>query len=427
MKIAVVGTGYVGLTTGVCFASMGHDVWCLDNDLEKIRRLRNGSPHIHEPGLVDLFNKAINEGRLNFSSDSHEVITPSEFIFLCLPTPSLVTGEADIGALTQFVKANADLFSSGSILVNKSTAPISTTRLLSDLVHEKGVDVVANPEFLREGHAINDFLHPDRVVIGCQSVAAGQRVKSVYAPMQARTIVTSWESAETIKYMANGFLALKLTFINQVAGFCESVSADVREVINGLTLDKRIGEHFMQPGPGWGGSCFPKDTKSLVYMGRKTGFPMTLMESVSHENERHIDRLISVICDRVKLLGLDNARLGVLGLSFKADTDDVRESPAVRICRGLTRSSIQLQIYDPFASEVPDLEKYRVQSIDQALLGSDALVVATEWPEFTQLSPDFCRQHMRGRTIFDLRYLLDRNRFRDSEFSLYSYGVPDEM
>ncbi len=421
-KIAIVGTGYVGLTTGVCLAELGHSVTCVDKDYEKVDRLSSGECVIFEDQLEQILRSNLQYGRISFTTDLLDACRESDFVFLCLPTPENEDGSADLSTLLDVARNLRGQLKSGTCLVIKSTVPVKSSEKVSEIIADPNVAVVSNPEFLREGTAVLDFMSPDRIIIGSSDHSAAERVAALYLKLQAPIVITDCASAEAIKYLSNAFLAVKLSFVNEAAQLCDALGADVLQVMKGLSFDSRIGAKFLQPGPGWGGSCFPKDTQSLIKVARSAGRPVSVVEAASLANDKHIADLV----DRVKLhlpLGSVNAsRIGVLGLTFKAGTDDLRESPALRIVNDLFPTCAEIVGYDPQARSVEFGKLSRAETIHQAINGVDVLIVLTEWDEFRQLEPQTVKKLMRGSIIFDFRYILDEESFRHFGLSVISVG-----
>jgi UDPglucose 6-dehydrogenase len=328
--IAVIGTGYVGLTTGACFSRLGHTVVCVDIDESKIARLRKGEIPIHEPGLEELVRDSVQAGRLTFTTDVEGAVSGAEFAYLCVPTPQGSDGSADLTYLIAAAEQIGPHLPAEAVVVNKSTVPVGSTRTVEQALGRSDLFVVSNPEFLREGSAVHDFLNPDRVVIGSDDQSAAIRVASLYIGVPAPLMVTDPASAETIKYASNAFLAMKLSYVNAIAALCEAVGADADAVMLGMGYDSRIGNKFLRPGPGWGGSCFPKDTKALHFLSSQAGYSFDLLDSVLDINAAQFDRVTAKITAAAGG-SLDGVRVGVWGLTFKANTDDRRDSPAVEI------------------------------------------------------------------------------------------------
>ncbi|HTF54355.1 MAG TPA: UDP-glucose/GDP-mannose dehydrogenase family protein, partial [Pseudonocardia sp.] len=352
-RIAVIGAGYVGLTTGACLASLGHRVVCADVDAEKIARLRDGDVDILEPGLTELVAEGMAAGRLSFVLGAREAIAPVgaveepvEVMFLCVPTPMGEGGAADLAAVEAVAHEVRDLLPRGCVVVNKSTVPVGTAARTRQLLGRRDVAVVSNPEFLREGSAVHDFLNPDRIVVGCDQQDAAERVAALYSRLGAPTLLTDAASAELVKYAANCFLAMKLSYVNAMAELCERLGADVQEVTEGMGYDRRIGQAFLKPGPGWGGSCLPKDTHALMQICDAAGFEFPLLDASLQTNQRQSGRMVAKV--RAAVGGsLAGKRIGLLGLTFKAGTDDLRDSPALAVAAGLLAEGAELTGFDP--------------------------------------------------------------------------------
>jgi UDPglucose 6-dehydrogenase len=418
-KIAVIGTGYVGLTTGACFAHLGHDVICADIVPEKIDRLRNGDVPIHEAGLTELVQEGIDTGRLSFVLGAEHAVGDAEFIYLCVPTPQSADGSADLSYLQSAAAEISPHLQPGAVVVNKSTVPVGSTRLVEQAMRRSDIPVVSNPEFLREGTAVDDFLNPDRVVIGADDQAAAGRVAALYLGVRAPVMVTDPASAETCKYAANAFLATKLSFTNAIAAVCEAVGADVNDVLLGMGYDHRIGHEFLRPGPGWGGSCFPKDSRAIISIAEDAGYDFALMRGVVTVNDEQFDRVVRKVGSVVPLEG---ATIALLGLAFKAGTDDTRESPALAVARRLVAAGATVRGYDPAVTEV-DIEGLEV--VDDAYAaceGANALVIATEWDDFKWLDLDKIADAMADKHIVDARNLLDRGAVKRRGFSYQGVG-----
>jgi UDPglucose 6-dehydrogenase len=427
--IAVVGGGYVGLTTAGCFARLGHDVVCGDVDGEKVARLSKGEVPILEEGLPSLVADGLASRRLNFVVGAAEAARAAEFVFLCVPTPPGPDGGADMSIIEDVVREIAPVLRPGSVVITKSTVPVGSTALVERLLGESGVPagsvgVASNPEFLREGTAVRDFLQPDRVVIGCQDTAVAVRVSELYRKLQAPILVTDAASAELIKYASNAFLAAKVSFVNEIANLCEAVSADVREVALGIGYDPRIGFEFLHPGPGFGGSCLPKDVAELLHRSGEAGYDFRLLAAVADVNRLQYQRVVDKI--RGALGGeLRGAQIGLWGLTFKANTDDVRDSPALAVASSLTAEGAGVRAYDPVAGEqararVPDLEA--VPDPYDACAGADVVAVLTEWDEFRWLDFDRVSELMRAPRIVDARNLLDPAAMRRRGFTYQGLG-----
>ncbi|MDP9072040.1 MAG: UDP-glucose/GDP-mannose dehydrogenase family protein [Actinomycetota bacterium] len=404
-RVAVVGTGYVGLTTGACLAHLGHEVVCADVVAEKVERLSQGHIPIFESGLEQLVRDGLAARRLSFVLGAAHAVDGAEFVFLCVPTPQRHDGSADMSYIEGAAHEIAPHLGTGTVVINKSTVPVGSARVVEQALAREDVFVVSNPEFLREGTAVHDWLNPDRIVIGSEDPAAAIRVASLFEALRAPLLVTDPASAETIKYASNAFLATKVSFVNAVANLCEAVGADVREVVLGMGYDKRIGFEFLKPGPGWGGSCFPKDTRALVHIGNRADYDFSLLRGVIAVNEEQYDRVATKI---LQMAGtpLDGRTVAVWGLTYKAGTDDTRESPALEVVRRLQERGASVRAYDPEArTEVPGIE--RCADPYAACQEAAVLAVLTEWDEFRWLDLEKVRAEMAQPRIVDARNLLD--------------------
>lgn len=411
MKITIIGTGYVGLVTGTCFAEGGHRVICVDCDPAKVDQLRGGGIPIYEPGLEELVRKNVAAGRLEFTTSSQEGVERSDVIFIAVPTPPQPDGSVDLSFIEGVARDIAACMTCYRIVVDKSTVPVRTGEKVAETIRryckaQVDFDVVSNPEFLREGFAVEDFMRPDRVVIGVPSQRPVAAMKEVYAPFKAPVIVTDINSAELIKHAANSFLALKISYINAISVICELSGANVMEVAHGIGMDARIGRRFLDPSLGFGGSCFPKDLSAFIKIAEQLGYDFGLLKEVQRINTFQMDRFIKKIADTLWVV--KDKTIGVLGLAFKQNTDDVRMSPAIEVCRRLQHLGASLRVYDPKA-----MDKARavlkdvtwVESMDDVPEGCDALVVATEWPEFQKLNLERARKAMTHPILFDGRNL----------------------
>ncbi len=425
MKVTVIGTGYVGLVTGVCLAHSGHDVTCVDVDHAKIATLSSGTSTIYEPGLEDLLGEGIANGRLHFATPEvgwTELI--SDITFVAVGTPMASNGAADLTAVRTVISALAEAADRPFTLVMKSTVPPGTGGTLSGrfLASSKAcIDYVSNPEFLREGHAIDDWYNTDRIVLGAESAAALEIMRELYAGIDAPVVATDVASAETIKYASNAFLSTKISFINEIANLCDYVGADIDAVSNGIGLDTRIGSQFLHAGIGYGGSCFPKDTRALDFIATMNGYQFTLLKSVIEVNNRQrlqpVVRLIRALPD------LHDRTIAILGLAFKPNTDDVRESPALDIIPLLAEEGARIRVYDPFAAEVDVPGATRVDSVWAALDGASAAIIVTEWREFIDLDWLRARQVMVDPAIvFDGRNCLDPAAVRTAGMGYMAVG-----
>ena len=423
-RIAVVGTGYVGLTTGACLAHLGHTVVCADIDADKIAKLRDGIIPIVELGLAELVTEGIASGRLSFVVGSVEAAKNCEVAFLCVPTPQGEDGSADLSYVQRASEEISAALPFEAIVVNKSTVPVGSTKVVEKALKRPDVKVVSNPEFLREGSAVQDFLKPDRVVVGSDDQAAAMKVASLYDGLSTRVIITDPASAETIKYAANAFLATKLSFINAIAAICEGVGADINDVVVGIGSDKRIGENFLRPGPGWGGSCFPKDSRALIKIAEDADYSFDLLKGVITVNDQQLDR----VADKIRLAAggnLSGKIVAVWGLTFKAGTDDLRDSPAIAIIERLMKLGARVQAYDPTVNVIrPGIPSDLViaASCGEATAQADVLAVLTEWDEFKWVPASETSTHMTGKQIIDARNLLDRKDWERAGFTYQGIG-----
>ena len=428
-SIAIIGTGYVGLTTGACFSHLGHDVICADIDAGKIERLKAGEIPIVEKGLDRLVDEGLRSGKLSFVVGAAEAAKHAEFHYLCVPTPQGADGAADLSYLEAAAAEIGPVLPNDSVVVNKSTVPVGSTRVVSRVLGRSDVAVVSNPEFLREGTAVADFLNPDRVVIGSLDQEAAIRVAALYSRIAAPLMVTDPVSAETIKYASNAFLASKLSFVNAIATLCEAVGADVNDVVLGMGYDSRIGREFLRPGPGWGGSCFPKDTRALARIAEDAGYDFSFLNEVLAVNEQQFDRTAAKVVEAVRSCPT-GGHVAALGLTFKAGTDDLRDSPAIEVLRRVTAAGVEVRAYDPavppganhLGRDYPDLDIEVVADPYGAADGAAALAILTEWDEFTWLDFDKLAEVMVGRSIVDARNLLDETIPRRRGFDYRGIG-----
>ncbi|MGB0996001.1 MAG: UDP-glucose dehydrogenase family protein [Acidimicrobiales bacterium] len=417
--IAVIGSGYVGLTTGACFSHLGHKVTCADVVEAKVESLQRGEIPIYEAGLEELVRAGMSNGNLSFVLGSEKAVRDVDFVYLCVPTPQTAEGSADLRYLTAAAKQISSHLRPGTVVVNKSTVPVGSTRLVEQALGRSDIPVVSNPEFLREGSAVDDFLHPDRVVIGSDDDAAARRVASLYVDCGAPIMVTDPASAETCKYAANAFLATKLSFTNAIAAVCEAVGADVNDVLLGMGYDHRIGREFLRPGPGWGGSCFPKDSKAMISIAEDAGYDFALMRGVIQANDEQFDRIVRKV---ESVTSLDGATVGVLGIAFKAGTDDTRESPAIEVMKRLLAKGTMVKAYDPAVTSLNLGGVDVVGNAYAACEGASAIVVATEWNEFTLLDFDRVGTLVAERNMIDARNLLDRDALTKRGFTYQGVG-----
>jgi UDPglucose 6-dehydrogenase len=434
MRIVMVGTGYVGLVSGVCFSDVGHDVTCVDNDTGKVRALRDLRLPIFEPGLQELVKRNILQGRLQFTTDLASALASAEVVFIAVGTPAHRRGgHADLSYVYHACREIAEHLQSGAVVVTKSTVPVGTgdevERIIREVRPDLAFSVASNPEFLREGAAIEDFKQPDRVVVGCDDPRAEQVLRNVYQPLlhgDTPLLSMSRRAAELTKYAANAFLATKISFINEISDLCEKVGADVQEVARGMGMDERIGSRFLEAGPGYGGSCFPKDTLALLKTGQDVEVPLRIVEAVVAVNDQRKRQMGRKI---VSALG-GNARgqiVGVLGLTFKSNTDDMRDSPAISIIQALQDAGASIRAYDPEGMEhASDVLEDVIYCDDayHAMEGADALVIATEWDEFRALDLERARTLLAGDLLVDLRNLFLRENIEKFGYRYVSVGRP---
>jgi UDPglucose 6-dehydrogenase len=433
MRICIIGTGYVGLVTGACFcfAEVGHRVICVDCDAKKVEMLKNGGIPIYEPGLEDLVRENVAKNRLSFTTSTKEGVDNSEIIFIAVPTPPLPDGSVDLSFIEGVARDIAGAMTSYKIVVDKSTVPVRTGEKVSETIKryckaKVEFDVVSNPEFLREGFAVEDLMKPDRVVIGVRSQRPVQAMKEVYIPFKAPIIVTDINSAELIKHAANSFLALKISYINAISIICEATGANVEEVANGIGMDERIGRRFLNASLGFGGSCFPKDLSAFIKISEQLGYDFNLLKEVQKINAFQMERFVKKITDTLWVL--KDKKIGVFGLAFKQNTDDVRMSPAIDLCQHLLKDGARLRVYDPQAMEKakailpPSDHIAYIPEMNSVPEGCDALVVATEWPEFKKLDLERARKTMTHPIMFDGRNLFDPEEMERLGFIYKSIG-----
>jgi UDPglucose 6-dehydrogenase len=413
VNLTIIGTGYVGLVTGTCFAEVGHQVVCVDNDESKVKTLKTGGIPIYEPGLEELVKKNAAAGRLSFTTSTAEGVEQSDVVFIAVPTPPLPDGAVDLSFIEKVAREIAGAMTSYKIVVDKSTVPVKTGDKVAETIKryckaKVEFDVVSNPEFLREGFAVEDLMKPDRIVIGVRSQRPVAAMKEMYAPFNAPIIVTDINSAELIKHASNSFLALKISYINAISVLCEAAGANVQEVANGMGMDDRIGRRFLNASLGFGGSCFPKDLSAFIKIAEQVGYDFGLLKEVQKINAAQMDRFIKKITDTLWVL--KDKKIGVLGLAFKQNTDDVRMSPAIELCQRLQKEGAILRVYDPKAMEkakaiLPDVTF--VDDMNAVAEDCDALVIATEWDEFKKLDLDRARKALSHPIMFDGRNLFD--------------------
>lgn len=435
MNLTIIGSGYVGLTTGTCFAEMGHHVICVDNNEEKIRTLQGGSIPIYEPKLEDLIKKNVAVGRLEFSSSIAASIPESDVIFIAVPTPPNTDGSVDLTYIEKVAREIAQVLTPEmgyKVIVDKSTVPVKTGEKVRQTIKRYAgpqvlFDIVSNPEFLREGCAVDDLLHPDRIVIGANSERAMDVIKRVYQNIHAPILETDVNSAELIKHAANSFLALKISYINAVAKVCEKTGADVELVAEGIGMDKRISRHFLNAGLGYGGSCFPKDVKAFINISRTLGIPFTLLEEVERINDSQHTHFLDQLRDRLWVL--KDKKIAVWGLAFKQNTDDIRESIALKLCQKLREEGAIVTATDPKAIHAarPQLEAMGVTPMEdmyECARDAEVLVIATEWSEYANADLHQLAEVMRNRIIFDGRNILSPANIRAVGFEYHSVGRP---
>jgi len=430
MDISIVGSGYVGLVTGACFADVGHHVICVDNDSEKVKQLKAGEIPIYEPGLEEIVHRNVSAQRLHFTGNIQEAVERSQIIFIAVPTPPLPDGDVDLSFVEKVAREIAGVLTDYRVIVDKSTVPVKTGEKVAESIkrynrHGAKFDVVSNPEFLREGCAVADLMHPDRIVIGAQSEHAIDLMKKVYEPFMAPILVTDISSAELIKHCANSFLALKISYINAVSAICEASGADVEKVADGIGMDHRIGRDFLNAGIGYGGSCFPKDIAAFIAISEQLGRPFTLLKEVQRINDGQKARFLKTI--RETLWVLREKRVAVWGLTFKPDTDDVRSSVAIEVVEHLLREGANVVAYDPKGMHkarsikaIADAEF--ASSALEAVTDAEALIIATDWNEFANVDLAVLKDKMRTPIVFDGRNLLDPETMRQFGFSYYSVG-----
>ena len=430
MDMTIIGSGYVGLTTGACFAEVGHTVTCVDNDPEKIKTLEAGDIPIYEPGLAELVHKNVSAGRLKFTTDTKQGVANGDVIFIAVPTPPQPDGSVDLRFIEKVAREIAEVITEYKVIVDKSTVPVKTGEKVAETIRRyapEGIefDVVSNPEFLREGSAVSDLLHPDRIVIGANSDRALAMMQKLYEPFVAPVLVTDINSAEMIKHAANSFLALKISYINAVAAICEKSGADVEKVAEGIGMDQRIGRQFLNAGIGYGGSCFPKDIAAFTAISEQLGLPFNLLKEVQRINTDALSRFVDRI--RKALWVLQEKKIAVLGMSFKPDTDDVRCSVAMDLIEALVAENAEVSAFDPKGAEkaagLPIAGTIKIASSAlEACDGAEALVIATDWPEFAALDFAEVKSRMVTPLIFDGRNLLDPETMHKHGFEYHGIG-----
>jgi UDPglucose 6-dehydrogenase len=431
MRIAMIGTGYVGLVSGACFADFGHRVTCIDKDGAKIDGLNAGQMPIWEPGLEALVKSNVDYGRLTFTTDLTEAVKAAEAVFIAVGTPARRgDGHADLTFVFDAARELAKFIKPGTVVVTKSTVPVGTGDKIEEILREEGVSdvsVASNPEFLREGAAIADFKHPDRIVVGAKEERAREVLREIYRPLflnRAPILFTGRRTAELTKYAANAFLAVKISFINEIADLCEAVDADVQDVARGMGLDNRIGPKFLHAGPGYGGSCFPKDTLALLQTADTVGVDQRIVRTTVAVNDDRKEQMAERV-ERVVGGGLKGKRIGVLGLAFKPNTDDMREAPSIPLIKGLVERGAEVSAFDPVARRQAEQVLSGIAFADDAYAaadGADALVIVTEWDEFRALDLDKVAASMRGKVLVDLRNVYDREDAEDAGLTYYGVG-----
>ncbi len=430
MDLAIIGSGYVGLVTGACFADVGHDVICVDNDVQKIKLLQDGKVPIYEPGLEEVIHRNVSAHRLRFSSSIAEGVDKSQIVFIAVPTPQQPNGDVDLSFIEKVAREIAAVLSDYRVIVDKSTVPVKTGEKVAESIkrynrHGAKFDVVSNPEFLREGCAVSDLMHPDRIVIGAQSEHAIDLMKKVYEPFMAPILVTDINSAELIKHAANSFLALKISYINAISAICEASGADVEKVADGIGMDHRIGRDFLDAGIGYGGSCFPKDIAAFITISDRLGVPFELLKEVQRINQSQKERFLKAIRDTLWVLR--EKKIAVWGLTFKPDTDDVRLSVAIDLVADLLREGAHVAAYDPKgmekAREIKAIAEAKLaMSALEAVGGAEALIIATEWSEFANVDLAVVKEKMATPIVFDGRNLFDPETMGQLGFHYHSIG-----
>lgn len=432
MKICVIGTGYVGLVTGACLASLGNQVVCVDKDKKRVASLKKGVIPFYEPGLKEIVVKNHKAGRLSFTEELAESVKKSEVVFIAVGTPPKEDGQADISAVVEVAgsigKAIKKIKGAYKVIVNKSTVPVGmgdivTSILVKNGVPEKNFAVVSNPEFLREGSAVSDFMSPDRIVIGASNNKASNIITELYRPLNAHIIFTSVKSAELIKYASNAFLATKISFSNEIANICERVGSDITEVVYGMGLDKRIGAHFLSAGLGYGGSCLPKDVSALTHLARTNGYDPLILTAIAEVNMFQREALVSKIEKHFK--NLKGRTIAVLGLAFKPETDDLRGAPSIDIIADLLEKGAFVKIYDPVVKSVsiPNFGDMKSsKDLYGAIASSDALAIVTEWGEFKELDMERAKKFMKKPVVFDGRNIYNPKKMKELGFTYYGVG-----
>jgi UDPglucose 6-dehydrogenase len=419
-KIAIIGTGYVGLASAVGFAHLGHDVVGIDIDKAKIAKLSSGQSPIFEKDIEVFLQKSLKKKKIVFTSD-YSKVAGSQFVFLCLPTPQLDDGAADVSFILESTKMLSRHLKKSSTVVIKSTVPVNTWRLVKENINRDDVSVVSNPEFLREGTALQDFFKPDRIVVGCTDEVKATEVARLYKAKKAKVVFTDNTSAEIIKYASNSFLAIKLSFVNEIAAYAESTDANALEVLNAMGLDKRIGKDFLKPGPGWGGMCFPKDVSALKESARERNVPIPLLDAALESNLKAHARIVDK-CKKALGGSLKDKKISVWGLSFKANTDDTRFSPAISVIELLLAEGAQMKAFDPIVKSVENLSIEVSDDVKMNVTGADAIVLLTEWQEFKEIDPKKISDLLNQKIIIDSRNLLQKNKWEKAGFVFIGNG-----
>ena len=419
-KIAIIGTGYVGLASAVGFAHLGHDVVGIDIDKAKIAKLSSGQSPIFEKDIEVFLKKSLKKKKIAFTSD-YSKVAGSQFVFLCLPTPQLDDGAADVSFILESTKMLSRHLKKSSTVVIKSTVPVNTWKLVKENINREDVSVVSNPEFLREGTALQDFFKPDRIVVGGTDEVKATEVARLYKAKKATVVFTDNTSAEIIKYASNSFLAIKLSFVNEIAAYAESTDANALEVLNAMGLDKRIGKDFLKPGPGWGGMCFPKDVSALKESAREKNVPIPLLDAALESNLKAHARIVDK-CKKALGGSLKDKKISVWGLSFKANTDDTRFSPAISVIELLLAEGAQIKAFDPIVKNVENLSIEVSEDVKKNVTGADAIVLLTEWQEFKEIDPKKISDLMNQKIIIDSRNLLHKNKWEKAGFVFIGNG-----
>jgi UDPglucose 6-dehydrogenase len=419
-KIAIIGTGYVGLSSAVGFAHLGHDVVGIDIDENKVEKLTSGKSPIFEKNIEKYLSKSLKKKKIVFSTN-YEKISNCKFVFLCLPTPQQDDGSADTSYILESSKLLSKYLNDSATVVIKSTVPVNTWKRVKEVLNRTDISIVSNPEFLREGTALDDFFNPDRIVVGSEDEKKAKAVANLYKAKKAKVVFTDNTSAEIIKYASNSFLAIKLSFVNEIAAYAESTDANALEVLHAMGLDKRIGKEFLKPGPGWGGMCFPKDVSALKESAREKNVPIPLLDAALESNLKAHARIVKKVSDAVGG-SLNGKNVAVWGLAFKANTDDMRFSPAISVIELLIASGAKVTAFDPVVKEVKDLAIEVKSELIQSIENADAIVVLTEWQEFKSVKPELIGKAVKQKIVVDARNLLDKTKWEKSGFRFIGNG-----